>query len=803
MLLQKLKLSNIRSYQEETVSFPEGTMLLSGDIGCGKSSILLAIEFALFGTARPDLPGESLLRKGAGQGSVELQFQLHGQEIIIKRSLKKEKAGIKQTAGHIIINNLKKELMPVELKSEVVSLLGYPEDVISKNKNYIFRYTVYTPQEEMKFILQENSEIRLDALRKIFNVDKYKNIRENLQYYLKQMRSQIATLKTRTEPLDEQREQIKELKKEKETIETEVQELSPRLERAKLLLNQHKKDLESLETAQKEFMELQHQKRKMLALLEEKNKFLQQLIGKQEKVKVEITQFSLPEEANQEQVRVQLQELELQKNEFLTKKTELHQKISQLQLQLKDNQEDVSLLMQDTAEISGKQQLFEGLSQELSHKAALQEKREQLEELFEQTSQMVVKNETLLAHSKETQEKIKTLQECPTCLQQVTRGHKNSIIEQETRKIQQAENLLFETSKKRSEIFQQRDETRKKIEELLQKENLHTRTKIELEQLEKKKEELEKKREHGKSLAKENNMLIQEQERRQTEQKEKELNRKQAELQSLLDTFTKMKILEQQVREYKEQITSHQEEITKLTDELQQTDVKLDGKEDLAEKIDQQKKVLLEANEREKLLSVKQAELQTQLKSHLKQEEQLQQALDKLTEQKNKLIKLKELYHWLEQHFLPLTVTIEKQVMTNIHHLFNQLFRDWFSILIEDENVYSRIDDSFTPIIEQNGYEISFENLSGGEKTSAALAYRLALNRVINDVIHQIRTRDLLILDEPTDGFSSEQLDKVRDVLERLHLRQTIIVSHESKVESFVQNVVRIVKEGHISRVYG
>ena len=59
----------------------------------------------------------------------------------------------------------------------------------------------------------------------------------------------------------------------------------------------------------------------------------------------------------------------------------------------------------------------------------------------------------------------------------------------------------------------------------------------------------------------------------------------------------------------------------------------------------------------------------------------------------------------------------------------------------------------------------------------------------------------VLILDEPTDGFSSEQLDKVRDVLDKLNLRQTIIVSHESKIETFVQNVIRITKEGERSGV--
>ena len=84
--------------------------------------------------------------------------------------------------------------------------------------------------------------------------------------------------------------------------------------------------------------------------------------------------------------------------------------------------------------------------------------------------------------------------------------------------------------------------------------------------------------------------------------------------------------------------------------------------------------------------------------------------------------------------------------MVHIHRHFSQLFQEWFSTLIDDENIYAQLDDSFAPSIQQNGYEVSFSELSGGEKTSAALAYRLALNKVINDVIHTINTKDIFDL---------------------------------------------------------
>ena len=214
MLLKELRLKNIRSYLDETVRFPKGSTLLAGDIGSGKSSLLLAIEFALFGSSRSELPSELLLRKGTGHGSVELTFELEGKDITIMRSLKKEKDGIKQTSGQIITPQGKKDLTPIEMKAEMLALLGYPEDLLTKGKNYLYRYTIYTPQEEMKYILQEDQETRLVVLRRIFNIDKYQTIRENAQSYLKSLRTMIAVHKAKTEPLEEQKRQRDKMQQE-------------------------------------------------------------------------------------------------------------------------------------------------------------------------------------------------------------------------------------------------------------------------------------------------------------------------------------------------------------------------------------------------------------------------------------------------------------------------------------------------------------------------------------------------------------------------------------------------------------
>ena len=103
-------------------------------------------------------------------------------------------------------------------------------------------------------------------------------------------------------------------------------------------------------------------------------------------------------------------------------------------------------------------------------------------------------------------------------------------------------------------------------------------------------------------------------------------------------------------------------------------------------------------------------------------------------------------------------------------------------------------------IVEQDGYEQSVNYLSGGEKTKRRARIRLALNMIVRKVATSMES-NLLILDEPTDGFSKEQLFKVQDILTELACPQVIIVSHERELESFADQIFRVSKEHGISRI--
>ena len=67
--------------------------------------------------------------------------------------------------------------------------------------------------------------------------------------------------------------------------------------------------------------------------------------------------------------------------------------------------------------------------------------------------------------------------------------------------------------------------------------------------------------------------------------------------------------------------------------------------------------------------------------------------------------KLGDYYTWIKEFFIPTVDEIEKQVLISIQQNFNETYRKWFRVLIDDPSKESRIDEHFTPIVEQDGYE--------------------------------------------------------------------------------------------------
>ena len=168
-------------------------------------------------------------------------------------------------------------------------------------------------------------------------------------------------------------------------------------------------------------------------------------------------------------------------------------------------------------------------------------------------------------------------------------------------------------------------------------------------------------------------------------------------------------------------------------------------------------------------------------------------------DEKTEIERMQEIIDWLNDYFIRTVEIIEDQVLSSINEKFNDQFKEWFYMLVDDKSKTVWINEEFTPVIEEMKHAQEYKNISGGEKASVALAYRLALNSLVRQQPTGFRP-ELLMLDEPTDGFSKELRTKTSNILLGIDNEQVIIVSHELEFEKFEQ-IIRVTKENNVSDI--
>ncbi len=690
MRLKKIILHNIRSYLEVEVDFPDGSLLLSGETGSGKSSILLGIEFALFGLGKgkDGISGDALLRRGKDEGFIQLFFDIDGMEIEIKRNLRRQAGKTQQLGGYIRINGKLEKLSPDEIRTRVLQLFNYPLEFIKKGKGLPFHYTVYTQQEQMKAILLEGADLRLDTLRRVFGIDRYKIIKENSEIFLSALREKVKQKEGAISDLPEKTDQFKFQQQEKEKNKSELEKIEPELKKAKQGLSKKRTEIEELE---KKIEGARKTKERLSAKKAE-------IKGKQERIAREEEELnSLEEEIKQ----IEVEGKKFDEKELLT----ANEKLKKFGENIRKNEVEIRNLIRALSKAESKKD-----------------------------SASVLK------------EKIRKVEVCPECGQKVTEEHKKEIEEKASKEIISAESKI------------------KEIQNLKK-------------QQEEEKSEQEKEEEQLESI----------------QQEQRELKIK---AENLKEKFDRKKRLEQEKKILQEKV----KESEKMAAELE---VSLRKAADVEADYQKKRKEFETVREHEKELEIKKAGFEKMLENLSSQLELLDEEIKRKEKHKEDMLYLKDLREWLSGNFAEIIMKIEQSVLAALHSQFDSSLKKWFSMLIEEPEITVRLEPDFSPVVEQAGFDTEYSHLSGGERTAVALAYRLALNQVINSLISQIKTRDILILDEPTEGFSHLQLDKMRNVLRELNLKQLIIISHNPKIESFVDNVIKVRKEGHVSKISG
>ncbi|MFT4326011.1 MAG: ATP-binding protein [Candidatus Woesearchaeota archaeon] len=779
MRIEELYLKNIRSYSENTISFPKGSSLLMGDIGSGKSTILKAIEFALFGTQRGSLEAHTLLRKGSDEALVRLTVTLGTKQIEIQRSLK----GSQQTGGHIIIDGVKEVLMPTELKARMLELLGYPNTAV-------FRYSLYAPQEAMKEIILEKPDVRLNILRELFGIDSYKKMQENAILINRNLKQQAIFKEGQLKDLPDQ----EEILKQKESI---IQELEFSLKKAEA----QRDELQEKHTAiHASFESVKIQKQEQVFIKESIEKAKQDLDIFKKKItlsektsietknkisdlendcaKIHLTDGDLTAVTKQKETMLETY------NENVSKKNTLLEKKSILEkntLEVSDSSKELETALKELHDLEEKQKYM------LDKKVLVEKLQQQKHTLH---SKLNDKTKDL--------ENIASLDVCPTCSQKVTDDHKHACKKSlEDFKLELDNKIATLEKTIAQNVYEEVDLSKQIVLVSTLKERV-TKEKEQQQKIAQNKKDLE-------SIEKEL-QLLNEFDFDYYKESIGRLKEKEKILQANEVLKEKKKGIESEITSLQKYYAELESNILEYRQSLEKTNIAL---KQLQEKFKPEIEVLFAESKQKFEASLKlfeeAKEQYVTLKERFARENDVIATLHKTIQEKKavqkELIWNKQFSAWINTFFIPVLSEIEKTVLLQIQIESSKKFSEWFNLLIEDDSIAVTIDDQFSPYIQQNGYDIDISSLSGGERTSVALAYRLALNKVVNDFIPSIQTKDVLILDEPTEGFSTQQLDRVRIVLETLRVAQLIVVSHEPKMEGFVDSVLEVIKENHVSTV--
>jgi exonuclease SbcC len=180
-----------------------------------------------------------------------------------------------------------------------------------------------------------------------------------------------------------------------------------------------------------------------------------------------------------------------------------------------------------------------------------------------------------------------------------------------------------------------------------------------------------------------------------------------------------------------------------------------------------------------------------QLDRQIQELRESERELESLRARKDRLEQLDRLLEFVREVLKEAGPYIAEALVYSVSAEANQLYRD----ITGNQNVTLRWDYKcgYEILLEENGHERRFANLSGGEQVAAALSVKLALLKELSDL-------RIAFFDEPTANLDEQRRQRLAEEISRItDFDQLFIISHDDAFESFTYQVVRVPNRGDIS----
>ena len=690
MKIEIVQLENIRSHVKSTVPFTSGFNCLVGGLGCGKSSILYAIDFALFGEPL-GRSFEYLLRESAEAGKVAVQFTQNGRIYKLTRGLKRKGKGIGQDFEELKL--FQDETLLASMKNDAV--VEQFKAITGLDKE-LFREIVWVRQEHLKELLDTTPRERQKRLDELFGLADYEAAWSNIAGYQREYQNERKIYEKDPDVvgLEKLSSDYDQLTSEFALLEVELQSAVDKLAGAKKALDYADEKLKRLE---------------------EKRRAIEELKRKEAKVEANISS-------------------EMDASASLVQRVEgkkaIVENLKQRQNSI-DNQMNADRRRLEQAGVPPNLPI-ESLRQRV---ASFEDKISSLKAEQEATSLNIAADQKRCAS-------LSLGSRCPLCLQPLNDDYKDGLIQR----------IQDENAERQQTIKRLQGE----LEELQRKKTLANEAVASLQMLATRIDDIKTRiTEEERNLAELSNDIEKKQ-------------RIEAELRMQLETV-KLEIARfdradfEAAREQRDQVFK---QYYLLESDLR---TKENRKKDLMRRMDEVKERVDHAQQK------------------LERVEKIAKAIEVIGSIRDAY---RSIQPKLRGEFVKVLRTFVQQVLD--------------SLVGESPLLNVLVDETYTPFVKsESGTEREVANLSGGERTLLAFAYRLGFGQLIM----QSRTGhglNMLLLDEPTESLGSEDgsIERLSEAILRFKaIEQIIAVTHSEAFAEKAEHVVALEKEAGISKI--
>jgi exonuclease SbcC len=762
-MITKVKLKNWRTHLDSELNFSEGTNCFVGPMGAGKTSVMDAICFGLFGTflnlQQRKVKLEDIVMKKPVQKSraeVSVIFEINGAEFNVKRIIEKGRSTAELRKNGELIEGPQ----ATKVTKEVERILKMDYD--------LFTRAVYSEQNQLDMFLTIPKGQRMKKIDELLAIDKFEKARSNTKSLMGRCMDSLREKERIVQNLetDESLKRIELLKRELLEFKEKEARYEKQLQDVSKKKADMEKDINNLKAQQKRLQEIDEEKKKFTALLEVTEKDI-------EKLKDELVEFA-----------------EMTKDQMEKEFEIISGNIEKLNSQIEDERKNMDKLREDYAEDNAAIKLIESdrlprvqenaeemkkIEKELKKKP-LRKLESELKKNEKKLEKDQVRLQKAIAKISDLEDSINELKlagsSCPVCSGKLTPAKKSKLLTTRKKKIDE---FKKDIKKLQPEVIKIKKSIKKLEEDI-------NETKIKMQRF----EELKDSEKELKSL---NDLLNKSKSKTKVFETQKKMFDKNIEM--LEGSLDNLKTKQDKIRQFlsKEKEVSEKLERSK---QYRQNLVMLEQEKEhyasfstsILEKFESDFKSIL-GLEREIETNLK--NLSTIMDDKKKLLEEVESKMKMLENYKVEMRKTQAISDQLRLLENALVIT-QEQLRKEFVSAVNEAMQTMWSELYPYKDIYNiRLGveggDYVLQLQDSTGWIPADGIASGGERSMACLALRIAFSLVLAPQLKW------LVLDEPTANLDSKAIDILAVVLrEKLSqfVDQSFLITHDEKLKEAV-----------------